>query len=83
MFVGFCCLRDPEVGEALPGEVDVSLDILADDGLLVGAGNVVPFDAITVEVVENGHAGLSLSPLTSLAVVGLTDPGATGPKVCG
>lgn len=66
-------LRDPQVGEALPGKVDVSLHVLADDGLLVGAGNVVPFDSVAVEVVEDSHAGLGLSALATLAVVRLTD----------
>ena len=64
-------LGDPEVGEVLPGELDVSLDVLADDGLLVGAGDVVPLDAVAVEVVEHGHARLGLAALGALAVVGL------------
>ena len=44
----------------------MSLDVLAHDGLLVVAADVVPFDAVAVEVVEHGHARLS-----SLAVVRL------------
>ena len=35
---------DLNVPEGLPGKVDVALDVLADDGLLVVAGHVVPFD---------------------------------------
>ena len=62
-------LGDPDVGEGLPGEVEVTLDVLADDGLLVVAADVVPLDAVSVEVVENGHARLS-----SLAVVRLPLP---------
>ena len=44
----------------------MTLDVLADDGLLVVAADVVPLDAVAVEVVEHGHARLS-----SLAVVRL------------
>ena len=55
------CLRDPDVGEGLPGEVEMSLDVLADDGLLVVAGHVVPLDTVPVEVVQHGHARFSLS----------------------
>ena len=44
-------LGDPDVGEGLPGEVEVTLDVLADDGLLVVAADVVPLDAVSVEVV--------------------------------
>ena len=54
----------------------MSLDVLADDGLLVGAGDVVPLDAVAVEVVEHGKAGLGLAALAGLAVVGLADAGA-------
>ena len=62
-------LGDPDVGEGLPGEVEVSLDVLADDGLLVVAADVVPFDAVAVEIVEDRHARLA-----SLAVVRLPLP---------
>jgi len=34
----------------------MSLHILADDGLLVVAGNVVPFDSVPVEVVQYSQA---------------------------
>jgi hypothetical protein len=46
---------------------------LAEGGLLVVAGDVVPLDAVAVEVVEHGHARLA-----ALAVVGLPDAGASG-----
>ena len=39
-------LWDSDVGELSPGVFDVTLDVLADDGLLVVAGNVVPFDSV-------------------------------------
>ena len=67
-------LWDPDVGEGLPGKVEVSLDVLADDGLLVGASDVVPLDTVAVEVVQNGHARL-----TALAIVWLA-ASATGGK---
>ena len=46
----FVCLRDLDVGELSAGVLDVSLDVLADDGLLVVAGHVVPFDTVLLEV---------------------------------
>ena len=54
---------DANIGEGLPGELQVSLDVLADDRLLVVAPDVVPLDPITVEVVQHRHAGLGLSVL--------------------
>ena len=36
--------RYSDVGEGLPGEGQMTLDILADDGLLVVAGDIVPLD---------------------------------------
>jgi len=50
------CLGDPDVGEGLPGEGEMTLYVLADDGLLVVAGHVVPLDPVTVEVVQHRHA---------------------------
>jgi len=52
----------------------VALNVLADDGLLVVAGHVVPLDTVVVEVVEDSHARLS-----ALAVIGL--PGAVAAGV--
>ena len=61
--------------EGLPGILDVSLDVLADDGLLVLAGDVVPLDAVAVEVVEDGQARFRVAAILDLLpVVGL-DPG--------
>lgn len=54
------------------------IGVLAHPGLDVVAGNVVPFDAIVVEVVENGDAGLVGAGLGELAVVGLPLAGAAG-----
>jgi len=59
-------LRYSNVGEGLSGKVEVSLDVFADDRLLVVAGNIVPFDSIAVEVVEDGQAGLSVTVLLDL-----------------
>jgi hypothetical protein len=64
--------RDPDVGEGLSGEGKMTLDILADDGLLMVTGDIVPLDSIAVKVVEHGHAGLGLAAqLGLLPVVGL------------
>jgi hypothetical protein len=66
-------LWNSDVRELLSGVLNVPLDVLADDGLFVVAGDVVPLDAVLVEVVEHGHARLA-----ALAVVGLTLAGAAG-----
>ena len=55
----------------MSGKVKVTLGILADDGLLVVAGHVVPFDPVAVEVVQDGQTGL-----LALAAVGLWPAGA-------
>ena len=54
---------DANIGEGLPGELEVSLDVLADDRLLMVAPDVVPLDPIPVEVVQHRHARLGLSVL--------------------
>ena len=59
-------LRDVDVGEGLPGKVEVSGDVFADDGLGVVAGHVVPLDPVPVKVVEDGQTGL-----LALSAVGL------------
>jgi len=59
-------LRDADVGESLPGKVEVSGDVFADDGLGVVASHVVPLDPVPVEVVEDGQTGLF-----ALSAVGL------------
>ena len=51
-------LGDGNVGELSPGKLKVALDVLADDGLLVVAGHVVPLDPVRVKVVEHAQAGL-------------------------
>ena len=37
--------RYSDVGEGLPGESQMSLHVLTDDGFLVVTGNIVPLDA--------------------------------------
>ncbi len=59
------------MGKRLPGEVEVPLHVLADDGLLVAASDVVPLDAVPVEVVEHRHARLRLAALPVLPVIRL------------
>ena len=41
-------------------EVHQLFAVFADERLLVVAGNIVPFDSVIVEVVQDGQAGLSL-----------------------
>jgi len=82
----FVCSRDLDLGELSPGELEVALDVLADDGLLVVAGNVVPLDTVSVEVVQDRHARLRLAsllvlfPVVWLSARGLVSSG-TGPIV--
>ena len=54
-------LRDSDIREGLSGKVKMTLDIFTDDWFLVMTGNIVPFNPVAVEVVENGHAGLTLT----------------------
>ena len=42
-----------DLGEMLPGVSQVTINVLADDGLLVGAGDVVPLDACKRERVRS------------------------------
>lgn len=51
--------------------------VLADEGLLVVAGDVVPLDAILVDVVEDAHARLGGLVDVELGVVGLRSSGVT------
>ena len=37
--------RDPNVGEGLSGEGKMALNVLADDGLLMMTGHIVPLDS--------------------------------------
>ena len=45
----------------MSGKVEMSLNVLADDGLLVVAGDVVPFDSVSVEIVQYSHARLGVT----------------------
>lgn len=69
--VGSVALRDPNVGEVLPGELQMTFDVLADNGLFVSASHVVPFDTVAVEVVEDGQASLFLASFAAFAVIRL------------
>ena len=68
-------LRDPNVGEVLPCEVQMTFDVLADDGFFVGASDVVPFDTVAVEVVEDGQASLFLASFATFTVIRLAHSG--------
>ena len=48
-----------QLGVTGTDKVEQLVAVLADERLLVVAGNVVPLDAVVVEVVENGQARLS------------------------
>jgi len=79
-------LGDPDVGEGRPGEAEVALDVLADDGLLVVAGHVVPLDAVPVEVVQHRQARLGVASLLGLLSVirlGTTNTAGSRPVVEG
>ena len=58
---------------------NTTLDLdLADGGLLVVAGDVVPLDAVGVEVVEDAQAGLGVGVVAVLVpVVGLGPRGSS------
>ena len=57
------------MGKGLSSVRDVALHVLADDGLLVLAGHVVPLHAVAVEVVEDGHARLGIASVLNLLTV--------------
>jgi len=59
-------LRNPNVGEGLSGKVEVTLNVLADDRFLVVTSNIMPFDPVSVEVVEHSHAGFRITILLKL-----------------
>jgi hypothetical protein len=64
--------RNVELRESLSRVLDVPLDVLADDGLLVLAADVVPLDAVAVEVVEDRQTRFGRAAVLDLfAVVGL------------
>ena len=53
----------PDLREGLPGELEMALHILADDGFLMVTPDIVPLDAVAVEVVQHSHARLGLAVL--------------------
>lgn len=53
--------------------VEEFIAVLADEGLLVVAGDVMPGDTVVVHVVQHGEAGFIRSVDVKLCVVGLTD----------
>ncbi len=65
-------LWNVKLRESLSRVLDVPLDVLADDGLLVLAADVVPLDAVAVEVVEDRQTWFGRAAVLNLfAVVGL------------
>lgn len=55
----FKCL-ERDFGVAGADKVEQLLAVLADEGFLVAASDVVPLDAIVVKVVQDGQARLTL-----------------------
>jgi len=65
-FLSLCCSRDSDIWERLSGKSKMTLDILTDDWLLMMTGNIVPFNSISIEVIENSHTGFCFSTLLNL-----------------
>lgn len=58
-----------EVGVGVSHVFQEGIVFLADEGLAVMAGHVVPVHAIVVEVVQDGHAVLSSASLDQLLLI--------------
>lgn len=77
--------RRDELGDAAAtggaGVVEQLVRVLAHPGLFVQARDIVPFDAVAVEVVEDSHAALLASAFLVFAAVGLSlaDSSGVGP----
>ena len=66
------CSRNPQLWESLPGKTKLTLNIFANDWLLMVARNIMPLNPISIIVVQNCHARLGLSvELDLLSVVRL------------
>jgi len=92
----FVCDLEGDFGIAGADEGEQAVTVLADEGFLVIATNIVPFDSVVVEVVQDGQARLSLvftvvglrasikssvGPVTQFTLVGWRDLGlGTGPE---
>ena len=63
------CSRNLDVREGLPSKVQVTLSIFTNDGFFVVTSNVVPFDTVTVEVVQDGQTSLIFTSLLDLFTV--------------
>jgi len=64
-------LLDSEVRVGLTCKGKELIRVFTHPGFDVVAGNIVPFDTIIVEVVEDGNAGFISAILTELTVVWL------------
>lgn len=72
MAVGFL-KRNPRV--FTPDVVQQKVAVFADERLFVVAGNIVPFDTILVDVVEDAHARFGGAVDVELGVIGLRTAG--------
>ena len=65
-------LRYSDVGESLSGKVQVSFSVFTNNWFFMMASNIMPFNSISVKVVQNSHTGFFFSVLLNLfTVVGL------------
>jgi len=62
-------LRYPDVRESLPSKVQVTLGIFTNDGFFMVTSHIVPFDTVTVEVVQNSQTSLIFTSLLDLFTV--------------
>lgn len=62
-------LRYPDVRESLPSKVQVTLGIFTNDGFFMVTSHIVPFDTVTVEVVQNSQTSLIFTSLLNLFTV--------------
>lgn len=79
------CDLDAQIGICVAHVLQQSIVLLADEGLLVVAGHVVPVDTVVVELVQQGQAVLGCAVLLELTVIGLgqTDAAGGGPIALG
>ena len=58
-----------EVREGLTGKVQMSFGVLANDRFFMMASNIVPFDSVTIEIVQNSQTSFIFSSLMDLFTV--------------
>jgi len=76
--VTYNILLDSKVGVGATCEGEELIGVFTHPGFDVVAGNIVPFDTIIVEVIEDGNAGFISAVLTELTVIWLGLVSTTG-----